>query len=156
MKSKFLTSVATALTLAIGVSALTPQKANAYILIDQTIGVGMTTDLLYLGLLEGDTESVLVAVGCVLLLPLCLLDQKSTSSAAVTTADLAANGYSADEIKQIQKDQSILLQNLKLDHAKLIIRDTDTKASIEQDIRSMNPTVSQTYLDFATASMNLK
>lgn len=161
MKSKFLATVTLALTLAIGASAVAPKNADAAIILSSIVfGPEMGVPMVEYTIddaVHGDPGSILITAGCVILLPLCLLDEKTNAkSTAISSADLLANGYSAEDIQQIQSDQAVLLENMKTAHVKLVIKKTDTRESIQSDIHTLYPGASAVYMDFFTNSLNLK
>ena len=50
-------------------------------------------------------QSVGYIGGCILVLPLCLLDQRTDGKATVSSQELTAQGYTDNQIKQIHSDQ---------------------------------------------------
>lgn len=149
-----------ALTLALTASsiAMVPQSAKAYLLAAGAAGYTPADGPWGERYIRRTTVlSSLSWVGlCLVLLPFCLLDQESDAQASVTTEELAANGYSSQEIALIQKDQKELVQKLAEQNIKLMIKKNDTKKIIEREIKSVYPNVSDLYLDFAMGSIGLK
>ncbi len=92
---------------------------------------------------------------CLILLPFCILDAKAPQINGVTEQELAANGYSKEEIVQIQRDQQALSAILRQKKATLKIAPQDTRASVEQDLRSLHPNISDVYVEYFTEKSGL-
>lgn len=132
-----------------------PSRANAYLLVMGASGETPANGPWAKGNDTTALQSASLVLLCIVTLPFCLLDEKSNGQ-SVSASDLAANGYSAEQIGLIQHDQSALTAKLQASSTKLLINADDTKASISSQIQSVYPAVSQTYLDFATGSVGLK
>jgi hypothetical protein len=87
------------------------------------------------------------AILCVLLLPVCLLDEKSGSQ-TMTSADLAANGYSSEQIKEIDQDQAKLQAALKAQKLSIKLEAHDTAITVKEKLEPLVPEISDTYVSF--------
>lgn len=125
----------------VGTQVVAPPKANAWLVATLQQFDDMT-----------GPEWVL----CIVIFPLCVLDEKQNSSHSTSVKDLQANGYSASEINQIVSDQTAVVQALASSKLALQVRSSDTAASISNDIRSVYPAASETYINFVTSSNGLK
>jgi hypothetical protein len=134
----------------LSLAQLVPSNANAVV---------MATS----GKMKSSSEFVGSSVLCVLVASLvfpvglvCVLDEKSDGFSDAAAADLAANGYSQEQIQTIQQDQAALVGALKQNKAQLQISQNDTAESISSEIQGLVPGVSQIYVDYMTSSMGLK
>lgn len=123
--------------------AIMPKKAEAYILLGGKLipnarNVGNNTAALF-----GAVNIFL----CVSFLPFCLVDGEASDS-SVSSASLLEQGFSAQEIKQIQDDQMIMANNLEAMNGKLVVAEFDTRESIAQDIKTIHPEASEAYTQF--------
>ena len=126
-------------------------KAHAYLLIEGASGMTPADGPWHDGIIVAASYTVL----CLIVLPLCLLDEEGNGQYATTAAHLAANGYSSEEINQIIADQASTVVGLKAKHAQLKIMSFDTRESIAKDLRKVNPSVSETYINFIAESAGL-
>lgn len=131
-------------------AAYTP-KAHAYLLLEGASGSRPS---------DGPwSDGIIVAASyvtlCVIILPLCLLDQETDGNVSTSSAHLAANGYSQDEIAQIIADQAATVEALNANKAILKIMPFDNRVTIANDLRQINPSVSETYIDFVVESAGL-
>ncbi|MFL5783281.1 MAG: hypothetical protein ACJ76H_01645 [Bacteriovoracaceae bacterium] len=131
-------------------AAYTP-KAHAYLLIEGASGSTPADGPWHDGIIVAASYTVL----CLIVLPLCLLDEEGNGQYATTASHLAANGYSQEEINQIIADQASTVVGLKSHRASLKIMSFDTRESIAKDLRTVNPSVSDTYINFISESAGL-
>jgi hypothetical protein len=137
MKKFFGTKIAslfavTAIAMGIGMSAA--PKANAFLLFVDASG----------GYWSLNQEGVL---GCIIFLPFCLLDEKAGPQ-TMTSADLAANGYSAEQIKAISQDQATLMNALASKNEGIKIDQNDTASNVKTELAKIAPGLSDTYVQF--------
>ena len=92
---------------------------------------------------------------CILLLPLCLLDEHSLSTPSISPSDLRDNGYSDLEISKIFADQKILLEKLSGNGKRLGFENNETRQSIATGLKSVYPEISDDYLNFLSESRGL-
>lgn len=100
--------------------------------------------------LNSDAASVLVIGGCIVLMPLCLLDEKGgvNQEGAMDPSFLAESGYNNSEVDQIVTDQRKVQEALSRIHAKLLILKSDTIETIRSGIKEIIPDVSEVYVQF--------
>ena len=95
---------------------------------------------------------------CILLLPLCLLDEESQTQ-LVKDSDLEnyllENGFSVEEANTIRKDQDEFLRLLEENKVQLVVEPEDTAKSLEDQIRGIHPSVSKVYLEFIVSIHDL-
>lgn len=142
MKNSLMKRLSTAvLSLAILSAVVAPKDANAYLV----LGGAQTWKRNWN--YNGPFINTLYVVTCLYFLPICLLDEKNTSS-TMTTESLLAQGFSAEEIETIVNDQKLLSERLFNANALLEVRPEDTRESIRKDVLSIAPEVSDLYLNF--------
>jgi len=146
---------ALALSLVATSTFVAPSRAHAFLIVEGAAGETPANGPWGPGNNTTALQSASLVLLCVITLPICLLDEKSNGQ-SVSATDLAANGYTAQQIGVIQQDQSQLTARLQAKNMKLAINTDDTKETISNEIRSVYPNASQTYLDFATGSAGLK
>jgi hypothetical protein len=92
------------------------------------------------------------AVWCWVLLPFCLLDEKSGPE-TFTATDLASNGYSPSDIESITLDQSALLGALKAKNLTLKMGGNETVSSVKAELQTLVPNISDAYAEFLIDNM---
>jgi hypothetical protein len=126
----------TALSLLVfGANAFVPREAKAVLLIE----------------LAADNHPVLnlpEVILCVIALPICLLDEKSTPPTAYSQQDLIDNGYAPAQVNAITSDQNTIMANLQSRHLSMVIEKTDTYNTVATTLRGIDPAVSSDYIDF--------
>lgn len=93
---------------------------------------------------------------CIITLPFCLLDKKDGGKKTATASDLAANGYTPEQIQVILSDQNKIAAQMKVNGLALMISPNETKKTLSAELRSVDPGVSQSYLDFAAQTAGVK
>jgi hypothetical protein len=133
---KKLITTFTALSLLIfGAQAFAPRDAKAVLLVELAAGNHPVLNL---------PEVVL----CIIALPICLLDEKSAPPTAYSAQDLIDNGYQPAQVNTIEADQSTIMSNLQSRNLSMEIEPTDTYNTVATTLRSIDPTVSNDYIDF--------
>lgn len=89
----------------------------------------------------------LSTIGCIFLLPLCILDEEGAQG-SLSSEFLLENGYDQQTIDKILVDQKETMIEAHQKDMKLVITNSDTKDSIASDIYTINPNVSTDYLNF--------
>jgi len=123
-----------------------PRSAHAYLIVcsqDMECNPGYNTT----------GEAMLQVVGCVLLLPICLLD--ADSAAGINKQDLLDNGYSEAQVAHLMKEQSTLTTLLKGQNKSIIFEGGRQENNVEEVLRSVNPRVSTEYIQFFTEAQGL-
>lgn len=137
----FIKGLALALMMGFGLSLAQPKEAKAYLLI--------TVALDDYGPIHAVENRPLATLLCLVFLPTCILDEKAAANASVASQELMANGYTAGEAAQIVADNHAFLAELSARHEKLVITKDDNKETAEQGIRSVLPTASAVFVDYA-------
>jgi hypothetical protein len=132
-----------AVAAAISLGALAPRNASAYIIVGGRI-------LDYDPLIT--TAKVVL---CIWFLPICLIDGDG-SNASVSTEALAEQGYLPQEIAQIKADQKYVAETFASKNLSLGVNEYDTRESIRNDILSVAPLASETYINFIADMKGLK
>ena len=112
-----------------------PSRADAVIIIQAASGRVLRPNL---------PEIVL----CVILLPLCLLDEKATPSKVYTAQDLLDNGYTESAVAVIIQDQNQMMSELMSKGQTFVFEANDTPMTVESSLRAMDPEVSNDYINF--------
>jgi hypothetical protein len=135
-KMKKLIMSFTALSLFIfSAQSIAPRNANAVLLIELAADNHPVLDL---------PEVVL----CIVTLPICLLGEKSAPPTAYTQQDLIDNGYAPAQVSAIEADQTSIMSNLQTRNLSMVIEKTDTYNTVATTLRSIDPTVSNDYINF--------
>ena len=119
-----------------------PQKSEAVI-----IAAGRSSEPGFFALDFTDNALVNLAI-CVLVLPICTLDEKAPQGPMNSSAVLLANGYSPEEAQVIVRDQKYVFQALASKKLSLKMSKTDTVESLRKDLETVAPGVSNSYLNF--------
>jgi hypothetical protein len=136
MIMKKLITTFTALSLLIfGAQALAPRDAKAVLLVELAVGNRPVLNL---------PEVVL----CIIALPICLLDEKSTPPTAYSAQDLIDNGYASAQVSAITNDQNTIMANLQSRNLSMEIEKTDNYNTVATTLRGIDPTVSTDYINF--------
>jgi hypothetical protein len=85
---------------------------------------------------------------CVIALPICLLDEKSTPPTAYSSQDLLDNGYTPAQVTAIETDQTEVMSELQARDLSMEIEKSDDYSSIATTLRGIDPKVSKDYIDF--------
>lgn len=129
MKKLFTHSILPVLTLAFAMNMVSAPKANAAMALGAHFdGVG--------------------ALVCLILLPICLLDEKVDGVNAATAQNLVDNGYTPAEAHQIVSENQALAQSLAARNLRMTIDKNDTPETISSQIRSVMPQASQLFVNF--------
>jgi hypothetical protein len=139
------------LSILLGSSMVTAPKAHAYLIVEGASGQTPDNGPWH----DGFWFAAANVAGCILILPLCILDEETDGKVSTTAAHLTANGYSKVEIAKIMADQQKTMKALTAQKAMIKVLPQDTRESIAHDILTVNPKASQTYLDFVSESAGL-
>jgi hypothetical protein len=132
---KLITTFTALSVLIFGAQALAPRDAKAVLLVELAVGNRPVLNL---------PEVVL----CVVALPICLLDEKSTPPTAFSAQDLIDNGYAPSQVSAIMNDQNTIMSNLQSRNLTMEIEKTDNYNTVATTLRTIDPTVSTDYIDF--------
>ena len=119
-----------------------PQKSEAVI-----IAAGISSDPGFFTLDFTDNALANLAI-CVLVLPICALDEKAPNGPMNSSAVLLANGYSPEEAQMIVRDQKYVFQSLASKKLSLKLTKNDTVESLRSELEVVAPGVSNSYLNF--------
>lgn len=140
MSTGFLKSIIPALALALSVSLAMPQKADAAMMLGARTSGGLIGPMI-----------------CLLLLPLCLLDQPVAGAATISRQDLVDNGYTPAEATQIMDETNLLTSRLDSSGLRIYVSEKDSTESISENIRSVMPEASPLFLEFyATKALSTR
>jgi hypothetical protein len=134
MKS-IITSIAALSLLIFGAQAFAPRDAQAVLLVEMAMDHRPVLNL---------PEVVL----CVIALPICVLDDKSSPPTSYSQQDLLDNGYDMTQVNAIEADEASVLSNLQSRNLSMVIESSDTYSSIATALRAIDPAVSSDYIDF--------
>ena len=129
------------LSLAVLSGVIIPKDANAYLVL------GGSEQWRRNWHRNGPAINSIYVIGCLYLLPFCLLDEKN-SSTTTTVENLMAQGFTAEEVDSIQRDQKLLTQRLLENNMVLEVRGSDSRETIRKEVLSIAPEVSDLYLNF--------
>jgi hypothetical protein len=132
------------LSLAFGLTSLPAKSASAMIIVEPITIIAFDPGL------TGPAQALGDAAVCILLLPFCILDEKSSGTAGMSKDDLLNNGYSASDADQIAAETRALTAALAAKNEKLTVAKTDTASSVASDIRSVMPSASPLFTQFYT------
>jgi hypothetical protein len=123
--------------------SMTAKSAHALLVFDALVGA----DLPASGEVYVTPLGVLLAI---ILLPVVVLDEKSPSAGtpSVTTQDLLNNGYTADQVANIQKDQATMVTQLQAQGLKMVVEPNSTFSQIQTALQQKFPGVSNDYVQF--------
>ena len=110
--------------------------------------------LLIIDSFTSSNKLALSNVGCLLLLPICILDE-GYSDGVIDREFLIENSYSASEADIIISNQTKLMEKMTISGFRLIVGNGETSENIRNDILKALPTVDDIYLDFVIDSLGL-
>src|SRR3989338_7641948 len=91
-------------------------------------------------------QGVALWVVCVVILPICILDQQAEGN-TITKQDLLDNGYTEEEAELYFANQTKVLEELVNSNQKIMISPKDTAQTIAHDLRTIYPEANQLYID---------
>jgi hypothetical protein len=129
-----------------------PKESHAFMLIAASISRSAGNALETAVDPGHSAASSLVALLCVITLPLCFLDRNSSQgTTSFNERELAANGFSREEIRQIIEDRAQIAQSLETRGVQIQPSRNPREnsfASLERVIQEVHPRASQAYLNF--------
>jgi hypothetical protein len=129
--SRIVKPLVATLALALTLSVAAPQKADAAMMLGARSGGGLIGPMI-----------------CLLLLPLCLLDQPVAGAATISGQDLVDNGYTPAEANQLMSETNLLAARLDQQGLRIYVSEKDSFQTISENIRSVMPEASPLFLEF--------
>ncbi|MFZ4403489.1 MAG: hypothetical protein ACOYOK_05245 [Pseudobdellovibrionaceae bacterium] len=102
----------------------------------------------FFGSNSGPAETTVSILGCVLILPLCILDKSTDNFLGIDKQIIIDNGYSESEASQIIAEFKKLVEHLAASKQKISVAATDTQESLTAQIKSVYPEASDLFIDF--------
>lgn len=99
--------IATALTAVTATTALVPQKSQAF----GVVNLIVTGNLDYVGV-PRTYQDMLMTTLCIVLLPICILEDGAKAQETMTHANLVANGFSESEAQNILSGHQAVVSSL--------------------------------------------